>query len=218
MKDLSLVQEYMICAVNEKGGISGFSTEKLVCLVAAGLLDLRLSDCLTIEKKKVRTTAPLPEDRAYLGSLYEFVGDKPKALEKIVEAYTYSVTDKRLVRLMEDVGRSLVDLGLAQEARGGLLGNKKNFVPTKEAVEAVIDMVRAELLEDGEVTEDIAALVVLLEKGKCVKTYFSAYEQKTIKEKLKAIVASPEGKMVGELVAHVEGMIDIAAAMVVFYS
>ena len=106
MKDLSLVQEYMICAVNEKGGISGFSTEKLVCLVAAGLLDLRLSDCLTIEKKKVRTTAPLPEDRAYLGSLYEFVGDKPKALEKIVEAYTYSVTDKRLVRLMEDVGRS----------------------------------------------------------------------------------------------------------------
>ena len=157
MKDLSLVQEYMICAVNEKGGISGFSTEKLVCLVAAGLLDLRLSDCLTIEKKKVRTTAPLPEDRAYLGSLYEFVGDKPKALEKIVEAYTYSVTDKRLVRLMEDVGRSLVDLGLAQETRGGLLGNKKSFVPTKTAVEAVIDMVRAELLEDGEVTEDIAA-------------------------------------------------------------
>ena len=79
-------------------------------------------------------------------------------------------------------------------------------------------MVRAELLEDGEVTEDIAALVVLLEKGKCVKTYFSAYEQKTIKEKLKAIVASPEGKMVGELVAHVEGMIDIAAAMVVICS
>src|SRR5699024_7203782 len=159
---------------------------------------------------KVQTTSPLPEDRAYLGSLYEFVGDKPKALEKIVEAYTYSVTDKRLVKLMEDVGRSLVDLGLAQEARGGLLGHKKNFVAAKTAVESVIDMVRAELLEDGEVTEDIAALVVLLEKGKCVKTYFSAYEQKTIKEKLKAIVASPEGKMVGELVAHVEGMIDIA--------
>ena len=218
MKDLSLVQEYMICAVNEKGGIPSFSTEKLVCLVAAGLLNLRLAGCLAIEGKKVRTTSPLPEDRAYLGSLYEFVGDKPKALEKIVEVYTYSVTDKRLGRLMEDVGRSLVDLGLAQEARGGLLGNKKNFIPAKEAVESVIDMVRAELLEDGEVTEDIAALVVLLEKRKCVKTYFSAYEQKTIKEKLKAIMASPEGKLVGELVAHVEGMIDIAAAMVVICS
>ena len=115
MKDLSLVQEYMICAVNEKGGIPSFSTEKLVCLVAAGLLDLRLAGCLAIEGKKVQTTSPLPENRAYLGSLYEFVGDKPKALEKIVEAYTYSVTDKRLVRLMEDVGRSLADLGLAQD-------------------------------------------------------------------------------------------------------
>ena len=147
--------------------------------------------------------------------MYGCVGDKPRVTEKSGEASNFSVTDKRLVRLMEDVGRSLVDLGLAQEARGGLLGNKKNFVPAKTAVEAVIDMVRAELLEDGEVTEDIAALVVLLEKGKCVKTYFSAYEQKTIKEKLKAIVASPEGTLVGELVAHVEGMINIAAAMVV---
>ena len=217
MKDLSLVQEYMICAVNEKGGISGFSTEKLVCLVAAGLLDLRLADCLTIEKKKVWTTAPLPEDRAYLGSLYEFVGDKPKALEKIVEAYTYSVTDKRLVRLMEDVGRSLVDLGLAQETRGGLLGNKKSFVPTKTAVEAVIDMVRAELLEDGEITEDIAALVALLEKSKCVKTYFSAYEQKAIREKLKAIAASPEGKLAGDLIGCVENMIAIGTGLIAVY-
>ena len=54
-----------------------------------------LAGCLAIEGKKVQTTSPLPEDRAYLASLYEFVGDKPKALEKIVEAYTYSVTDKR---------------------------------------------------------------------------------------------------------------------------
>ena len=218
MKDLSLVQEYMICAVNEKGGIPSFSTEKLVCLVAAGLLDLRLAGCLAIEGKKVQTTSPLPENRAYLGSLYEFVGDKPKALEKIVEAYTYSVTDKRLVRLMEDVGRSLVDLGLAQEARGGLLGNKKNFVPAKTAVESVIDMVRAELLEDGEVTEDIAALVALLEKGKCVKTYFSAYEQKAIREKLKAIAASPEGKLAGELIGCVENMIAIGTGLIAVYS
>ena len=119
---------------------------------------------------------------------------------------------------MEDVGPVPGGPGAGPGGPGGLLGNKKNFVPAKTAVESVIDMVRAELLEDGEVTEDIAALVVLLEKGKCVKTYFSAYEQKTIKEKLKAIVVSPEGKLVGELVAHVEGRIDIAAAMVVICS
>lgn len=218
MKDLSLVQEYMICAVNEKGGISSFSTEKLVCLVAAGLLDLRLAGCLDIEGKKAWTTAPLPEDRAYLRSLYDFMGEKPKALEKIVEAYTYSITDKRLGELMEDVGRSLVELGLAQETRGGLLGQKKNFIPTRDAVEYVIDMVRAELLEDVEVTEDVAALVVLLEKGKCIKTYFSAYEQKAIQGKLKEIAASSEGKLAGELIGYVENMMAIATGLIAVYS
>lgn len=214
MKDLSLIQEYMICAVNERGGISSLSTEKLVCLVAAGLLDLRLAGCLTIGGKKAWTSAPLPEDRAYLRSLYDFVGEKPKTLEKIVEAFAYTVTDKRLAELTKAVGRSLVDLELAQETRGGLLGNRKNFVPTKEAVEHVIDMVRAELLEDVEVTEDIVALVALLEKGKCVKTYFSAYEQKTIKAKLKQIAASPEGKMAGELIGYVENMMAIATGLI----
>lgn len=42
MQDLSITQEYYICAVNEKGRISDFSTERLVCFVAAGLLDLQL--------------------------------------------------------------------------------------------------------------------------------------------------------------------------------
>lgn len=218
MRDLSLTQEYMICAVNEKGAISGFSTEKLVCLVAAGLLDLRLAGCLELEGKKARVTAPLPADRAYLESLYDYVGDRPKALEKIVEGYTYSISDQRLARLTEDVGRSLAALGLVEETQGGLLGRKKNYVPTERAVGAVIDMVRAELLEEGEVTEEIAALVVLLEKSKCVKTYFSAYERKAIQEKLKAIAASPEGKLVGELVAYVENMIAIGCALIAVYS
>ena len=42
MKDMTLTQEYFICAVNGKGKISGFSTEKQVCLVAAGLLELQM--------------------------------------------------------------------------------------------------------------------------------------------------------------------------------
>ena len=36
MKDLSLVQEYMICAVNEKGGIPSFSTVAEVISVGPG--------------------------------------------------------------------------------------------------------------------------------------------------------------------------------------
>lgn len=58
MQDLSITQEYYICAVNEKGRISDFSTERLVCFVAAGLLDLQLEGCLSLDKKNVTVTGP----------------------------------------------------------------------------------------------------------------------------------------------------------------
>ena len=66
--------------------------------------------------------------------------------------------------------------------------------------------------------EQRKALVALLEKGKCVKTYFSAYEQKAIREKLKAIAASPEGKLAGELIGCVENMIAIGTGLIAVYS
>ena len=53
--------------------------------------------------------------------------------------------------------------------KAGLLGKKQGYLPTREAINAVVDLVRAELLEEGEVTEDVAALVILLEQGKCLK-------------------------------------------------
>ena len=52
MKDMTLTQEYFICAVNGKGKISGFSTEKQVCLVAAGLLELQMEGCICIDKNR----------------------------------------------------------------------------------------------------------------------------------------------------------------------
>ncbi len=41
--------------------------------------------------------------------------------------------------------------------------------PTPEAISGVVDMIRAELLEEGEITEDVVSLVVLMEKGNCLK-------------------------------------------------
>lgn len=60
-------------------------------------------------------------------------------------------------------------------------------------------------------TEDAAALTVLLERGKCLKPYFSAFEQKEIREKLRRITASPEGRLVKEMAEYVE--VILAAAV-----
>lgn len=217
MNDLSIIQKYLLCAVSEKGTLSDLSTEKQVCFVAAGLLELQLEGCLALEGKKAEVTGPLPENRQYLRPLYDFIAEKsPVKVETIVEAYRIAFTDKRMKELLAAVGGSLATLGLAEEGKAGLFGTKTAWVPAREAVRSVVEELRAELLEEGPVTEDAAALAVLLDKGKCLKPYFSQFEQKEMRRKLKSLTDSPEGRLVKAMVEHVETlMAALAAATVV---
>lgn len=60
MKDLTITQEYMICALNEKGKMSElFGVEKIVCFVATGLLEMKLEGMYSDGKEKgLRTFRP----------------------------------------------------------------------------------------------------------------------------------------------------------------
>lgn len=205
MKDLSIIQEYVICSVNEKGKIPGFSVEKRVCFVAAGILELQLENCIFIEGKKVTIIHQLPAALPYLRPLYDSINQKKTAkLNKILEEFCFGFTDKQWNELMNAVGDSLVNIGVAQENAGGVLGNKKNYIPDSKAVRCIVDNMRAELLEEGKITEETAALAVLLERSRCLKTYFSKYEQKEMKHKLQKILDSPEGKLVKEMVDYIK--------------
>ena len=64
MRDLTLSQEYLLCAVNEKGRLPHLGVERTVCLVAAALLELQLEGCVAVDKKYVTVTGPLPEGQA----------------------------------------------------------------------------------------------------------------------------------------------------------
>ena len=229
MKDLSLTQEYFICAVNGKGKLSGFNVDRLVCLLASGLLELQLSGCVSIEEgkkrilsgsgKSVSVTGPLPEEKVFLRPLYDYLDQgKPLKTEKILEDYHYSFSGKRLNALIGSIGESLAREGLAQAAEPGLFEGVGRFLPTRDAINRVIDLVRSELLEEGEVTEDIAALVILLEKSGVIREYFSRYEQKEMKERLAAIVKSPEGTLVKEMLDYVNSMLDMIAVFIAVYT
>lgn len=58
MRDLTLSQEYLLCAVNEKGRLPHLGVERTVCLVAAALLELQLEGCVAVDKKYVTVTGP----------------------------------------------------------------------------------------------------------------------------------------------------------------
>ena len=67
MKDMTLTQEYFTCAVNSKGkNIKLLSIERQVCLLAAGLLELQMEGCISIDRKQICIAAPLPAAKQYL--------------------------------------------------------------------------------------------------------------------------------------------------------
>ncbi len=213
MNNLSIIQEYALCAVNEKGKISSFSTERLVCFVAAGLLELQLENVIAIDGKKVAIARDLPAEHAHLKPLYDYIREKePVKLTSLVEAYVMGFSAKRLNELTEAVGESLVHLGAAEEGAPGLMSGRKAYVPNAEALKAVVEMMRAEMLEAGEMSEEAAALVMLLEKSKCLKAYFSDFERKEMKQRVKALMGSPNYKLIKELMDHVD--MTIAAVII----
>ena len=172
-----------------------------------------------ISGKRVCVTGALPEEKAFLRPLYDYLNqEKPLKPEKILEDYHYSFSGKRLNALIGSIGESLAADGLAQASEAGLLEGAGRFLPTKEAIGRVIDLVRSELLEEREVTEDIAALVILLEKSGVIRKYFSPYEQKEMKDRLAAIVKSPEGALVQEMLDDVNGMLEAIAVFLTVYS
>lgn len=206
MKDLSVTQKYMLCALNEKGVFPFASVaERTLCLVAAALLELKMEGCITVDGKKVSVAGALPAERGYLKPLYTFIREKQGVkLHVVVDAYNFSWTDKRLRVLWDTLGESLVRQEEATPCKAGLLGGKTGYQPAPGAVQAVVEEMRAELLEDGPVSDETAALVVLLEQAKCLKTYFSTFEQKAIREKIKAMANTSEGKMIKEMLTYLQ--------------
>lgn len=206
MKDLSIVQKYMVCTVNDKGVFPFASVEeRTLGLVAGALLELQMEGCIAVDGKKVSVAGALPQDKGYLKPLYDFIREKQSVkLYVVVDAYNFSWTDKRINELRDAVGGSLVQLGAASACKAGLLGKQAGYLPEPETVRSVVEQMRAELLEEGPVSDETAVLVALLERVKCLKAYFSAFEQKAVQQKIEALTQSPEGKMVRDMMTYLQ--------------
>ena len=207
MRDLSITQEYLICTLNKKGALPSTNPKASVCMIIGGLLEMQMEKCISMEDKKVIVSAELPEHMSYLKPLYDVINQKkPMKAQKVVETYYASFTSKKLNMLLDALLDELKSADAVESVKTGLLGSKEAFAPKKEAVTGVIEKIRAELLEDGDVSEDVIALTVLLDKSGQLKEYFSKYEQKELKEKLEVIRKSKAGTTAKELLWYIDSL------------
>ena len=209
MKNLSLTQQYLLCVLNKNGKLPTFGLDKTLCLSAAGVLELLMEDALDFDGKKLTVKSPLPEEKAYLRPVYQAVERKqPVKFESIVEYFSLDFTDKHMNELIDSIGAALVQKGCVQrEEKDGLFGGKDLYIPNEADVDAVVQSIRAELLEDGELSEDVVALTMLLNKSGDLKQYFSAYEKKDLKKRLKEIKNDPQNEMVQKAVDYIDSML-----------
>ena len=72
------------------------------------------------------------------------------------------------------------------------MNGKTLYIPNEADVDHIVQNIRAELLEDGEISEDIVVLTALLNKSKDLQRYFSAYEKQALKKRLDEIKENPQ--------------------------
>lgn len=188
-------------------------------LVAAALLELDLSGCVCIEKKKVRACAPLSEGCASLAPLYNYIQRKgPLSVGKIARASF--VKDILLLQLPNDslswqlrqsVGTALELRGLAQSRDG----KKALFLPKPEAVQAEFAELRATLIDrtlplDGDTT----ALALLLDKMGVLAEHFSAAECEQMRDALTQTAQREENAAVLAAMKHFEELWKVSKAIV----
>lgn len=207
MKELSVMQQYAICAVNEKGKISTLDQNKMVCLIVAGLLELELDNCIVIDDKIITSKEKPARDKAYLKLLYAYICDKePVKVSKVVNEFYMTFTGKLFTELLDGVMDALRAQGLTEKVQSGFFGNKESLAPSEKAEKMVVTALREQLLADAPVDETTAALVILLDKGGCLKAFFSKEEMKAMKERLKVLAATENGKIVADVIRQLDAI------------
>lgn len=211
MDELSFTQEYVLCVLNQKGSLRSLKqTETKVCLVASGIWELLIDNIIALDNKgKIGIKTDLPLEKEYLHPLFKEIKDsKPMKLKVLVEKYSLSFTDKKLNSFIETLIFYLVQNGtLLEEKSKGLFGNKSKYTPKADYVNRTIEKIRAEFLEDGDLSDETAILSVLLKESKLLKKYFSQYESEKLKERIKDLKDSSISPFVKEMIDQINAVI-----------
>ncbi len=214
MEDLSIAQEFLLCAVNDKGRLPVMGAQAGVCTLAGGMIELIASGAVNLDGEGVaHVIGHLGENQLHLKSLHDWLQkSKPMKIEAIAQEYALSLGGKQLFALISGIADSLVAKGMATTTKGGIFDSGPRVFPAPGAVDKIVEKIRAELLEDGEIADETVALVSLLEKAGQLKRYFSAHEAGQLKVRLEEIRKMPSNQLVKRMMDYVDTIIAVLVA------
>lgn len=186
MKNITITEKYALCMLKEKKNL--YERELVPHLIISMIVEMILDNNLeVVNRKKVKITNNLPVNQ-YNKQLYNIIKDMKKSevsIKNIIKSICFSFSEKKKKAIIEPLKMQMSENEIISLQKKKMIFRNKKIITLNDAsLSAIIEEVRAELLEDGSLTDDIILLASLLNSTKFLKNIFSKYEKEKIKDRL----------------------------------
>ena len=217
MNKETITEKYALCMLKEKKNLQG--RELTPYLIVSMIIEMMLDENLEItDKNKVILIDKMPTAN-YNEKLYEIIGDMKKdeiPLKNILTSICYGFSTKNLKELINILKDDMLkDNLITLENKKGLIGSKEVVKIDENKFTYVINEIKTELLEKGNLTDDIILLASLLNSTKFLKNIFNKYEKEKLESRLKEIKDTEIAKKIKIAQAVISNMSAIITATMI---
>lgn len=198
MKELSITEKYSLFIIkeNKKIDISTFAPyytmSILMEMVLDGTLSLDEKNKIMINSKKVKAGY-----KKYMLDIIVEKSNKPLTIKKLVSELYCGINNKKMKPIKEELINSLLEKkSITKTTKKILFINKEVLSVNEEIFENVVEEIRSEFLEEGNITDEIIVLSTLLNETRYIKKVFSTYEKSQMKDRIKEIKKTDISKKV----------------------
>ena len=214
MVNLSLPQEFFLLNLKSNGKFPAATSHEFGALLASVLIEFNQQELIVFSEKKFEIKpTPFPAELEYLSPVYQILEELKKKTATALANKYFTFSDKNYKVLTTNIINTLTVKGIIQREKSrGILGERIIYHPSNKEKDRIIQRIRAELLEEGLVSPQTAALVFMMNRLKKLDQYFSKYESGTLKDRVKELKKTQENQIVKDILDHLDM---IYAAMII---
>lgn len=216
MNNVTITEKYALCMLKEKKNL--YETELVPHLFISMIIEMMLDGNLEITKEnKVKLKDEIPSSD-YNKQLYHIIKDMKKeeiSLKNIITSICNGFTNQKMKSVIELLKDNMVKHELiVLEEKKGLFAVKEVITINENMFTNIIEEIRAEFLEKGNLTEDIILLCSLLNSTKFLKNIFTKYEKETLNNRLQEINDTEIAERVKVARSVIDDMSAVMAAII----
>ena len=160
MNNVGITEKYALCMLKEKPKF--YETELVPHLLVSMIIEMMLDENLEItEKNKIKLNEKEPI-KTYNKKLYDIIKEKNKnyvSFENVISNLCYSFSDKKMKSVIDCLKEEMLNNNLITvDTKKSLLVSKEIIVINEDYFISITEEVRAELLEKGNLTEELILL------------------------------------------------------------